>query len=305
MKLRFRSPLHVGEQGLGLEEVSTMVHSDTLYGAIYSLWCQVYGPPEGNLPLRLSSAFPYLEDEYYYPKPNLPVPALADPDVRSVYGKGVKRTSFVPENLFLAWIRGADFSLAALEESQERLKGAIKKLVRPRVSLDRVRLDSAYYQVGELHFSPDRECGLYFLLETETDTAWRDLKPVLNLLGEQGLGGERSLGYGRFTPTFIEDYSCPRVEGGQRYLTLSLVYPAGPEETAGSLVYYRLLERGGWINSPGGGGNFRTLRVNMLAEGSIFSRPLEGKVIDVAPADFSRRYHPVYRYGRSFLLRVK
>lgn len=288
-----------------MEEVSTMIHSDTLYGAIYSLWCRVYGPPEGHLPLRLSSAFPYIRDEYYYPKPYLALASLSDPDLRSIYGKGVKRARYVPESLFSPWIQGADFSLTELEKSQSRLAEAITRELRPRVALDRLSQDSSLYQVAEVHFCRDWDCGLYFLLKTESDDLWRQLGPVLKLLGEEGIGGERSSGYGRFTPTFVEDFSCPGLEGGKNYLTLSLVYPADPSETRGSLLFYRLLKRGGWIYSPRALGNHKHLRLNMFAEGSIFSRPIEGSIVDVAPAEFARRYHPVYRYGRSFLVRVK
>ncbi len=304
VKLRFTAPLHVGERGLGMEEVNTMIHSDTLYGAIYSLWCRVYGPPPGHLPLRISSAFPYLGDEYYYPKPNLPVSALSDPDLRSIYGKWVKKARYVPGSLFTPWIRGSSFSLSELEESQGRLARAITKGLRPRVALDRISQDPSFYQVGEVHFRRDQNCGLYFLLRAESHDLWRRVQPIIKLLGEEGIGGERSLGYGRFTSTFEEDFSYPEVKGGRNYLTLSLIYPADDEETVDSLLFYRLLKRGGWIYSPGTVGNHQHLRVNMFAEGSIFSRPLDGGIVDVAPTDFARRYHPVYRYGRSFLVRV-
>lgn len=305
VKLRFTAPLHVGERGLGMEEVNTMIHSDTLYGAIYSLWCRVYGPPPGHLPLSISSAFPYLKNEYYYPKPNLPVSALSDPDLRSAYGKWVKRARYVPESLFSPWIGGSDFSLVELERSQHRLAQAITQGVRPRVALDRISQDSSFYQVGEVHFRRDQDLGLYFLLRTGPNGLWQKVQPVIKLLGEEGIGGERSQGYGRFTPIFREKFSYPEVKGGKNFLTLSLIYPAGPKETVNSLLFYRLLKRGGWIYSPGTVGNHQHLRVNMFAEGSIFSRPLNGSIVDVAPGDFARRYHPVYRYGRSFLLRVK
>ena len=41
--LAFRSPLHVGERGVGLETAQIHVPADTLFSAICSVWRAVYG----------------------------------------------------------------------------------------------------------------------------------------------------------------------------------------------------------------------------------------------------------------------
>ena len=70
-RLRFRSPLRVGERGVGLEVTRPYVPADTLFSAICSTWRELYGadslvqevlakiaekPVEA--PFFLSSAFP-------------------------------------------------------------------------------------------------------------------------------------------------------------------------------------------------------------------------------------------------------
>ena len=79
-------------------------------------------------------------------------------------------------------------------------------------------------------------------------------------------------------------------------ITLSLVNPA-PEEVQGDGLVdaqYQLISRGGWIGS----GTVRRRRLRMFTEGSQFSRPLRGRVVDVTPGGPAP--YRVYRDGRGF-----
>ena len=77
VKLDIHSPVHIGKEGLGMEDSSVMLHSDTLYSAIYSAWKELF-PIEGELLLRISSAYPYVKNTYFFPKPGLPAPGFED-----------------------------------------------------------------------------------------------------------------------------------------------------------------------------------------------------------------------------------
>lgn len=291
VKMKIRSPLHIGKEGLGMEEASMLIHSDTLYCAIYSAWQDLY-PFEGELPIRISSAYPYVEDTFFFPKPRLPAPGFEDAATRDTYAKDVKKAAFVDHDSFGDWLRGEPTDFERLKQRVQLVKENVTDSVRPRVSLDRVSCDTSLYFIGEVLFNQDRDCGLYFLVDCET-TYWNKLKTVLEHLGECGIGGERSCGYGRFLPAFQEDFELPAPVSGSKYLSLSLLLPAGPEE-ASRAHSYQLLKRGGWSKDT------PHQQVFMFAEGSVFNSPVEGMTATVADVG-----HPVYRMGRSFLVKAR
>jgi CRISPR-associated protein Csm4 len=70
----------LGKHGIGLEETSEIVHSDTLFSAVVSAWAHTCSTDEvsqrvtayrASVPpaFRLSSAFPYAGDILFYPRP--------------------------------------------------------------------------------------------------------------------------------------------------------------------------------------------------------------------------------------------
>ncbi|HAA33710.1 MAG TPA: hypothetical protein DCD97_00190, partial [Firmicutes bacterium] len=103
VKLKIHSPLHIGKEGLGMEESFVSIHSDTLYSAIYSAWQELF-PFEGELPFKISSAYPYIENTFFFPKPSLPAPGFEDAEKRDTYAKDVKKTPFVDMDTFQSWI---------------------------------------------------------------------------------------------------------------------------------------------------------------------------------------------------------
>ena len=291
VKMKIRSPLHIGKEGLGMEEASLLVHSDTLYCAIYSAWQELY-PFEGELPVRVSSAYPYAESTFFFPKPSLPAPGFEDADKRDTYAKDVKKAAFVDQDTFGAWLRGETLDFGAMKERIRLLKENVTDSVRPRVSLDRVSCDTSLYFIGEVLFRQETDCGLFFLVDC-TPENWDKLQKVMVHLGETGIGGERSCGYGRFLPAFQDDFELLDAADGDKHVSLSLLLPEGPEE-AMQAYSYRLVKRGGWSKDT------PHRQVFMFAEGSVFQAPVQGKTVTVAEVG-----HPVYRMGRSFLVKAR
>jgi len=84
-RLTFRSPVRIGERGVGLEATRPYVPADTLFSAICIMWRELYDvndlkeavlKPSGSdgeavqqMPLIISSAFPYAGAVRFYPKP--------------------------------------------------------------------------------------------------------------------------------------------------------------------------------------------------------------------------------------------
>ncbi|MDQ7820096.1 MAG: type III-A CRISPR-associated RAMP protein Csm4 [Armatimonadota bacterium] len=311
-----RSAFHLGERGIGYEETSELVHADTLFSALCSVWTLLFGEdavrrdllpdgPNWEPPLRISSAFPRAGPVRFYPKPLLPSP---DGDATRW-----KEVEWLSESLFIAWLGGArvpqftfvhDGTVALAEAEREKLAHdptlPFWKTVRvPRVTLDAVSKASELWHFGRLHFAPG--CGLHFWVELRglEDRFWT----ALRLLGDVGLGGDRSAGHGLFDVEFRQE-EPPWKASDSRFVTLSPVYL--PEAQAGVLLRngcaYRLEMRPGWIGaaqpSP-----YRRKAVRLLAEGSVLTGStgaLWGGFVDVTPEGVPDLPHRVYRWGYAF-----
>lgn len=301
-------------------------------------------------PLLLSSAFPYVlargEEEVegwkqpaalapgqavrFFPRPLEPPPGVPDdPKER----KTVKKIAWVSEGIFRAWVGGESLEPHYRQDhlvQGERVWLTAEELTQvagwrdeetdairlwavgdvPRVTVDRRASTSAVYQAGRVWFPPGG--GLWLLMRWREDWQQRG-ELALRVLGDAGLGGERSAGHGLFCPHGPHPMSgLPDPTPGERFVTLSLYYPSEVELAdvlKGDGISYRFQMRRGWMASPDDGrdasGNpvrgqaLRRKAVRMFAEGSILRWPdgntVRGKLADVTPDAFQT--HRVYRYG--------
>jgi len=201
-------------------------------------------------------------------------------------------------------IQGILFDDTAVEGLRTRFKvnenNDIKifgNLEVPRVVIDRKTNSSHIYHFGEVTFATD--CGLYFLMDLRLKEYEKKLDAAISVLGDEGIGGDRTYGKGLFKPKFeeIEVNMAPK----NYFVTLSLYYPKKEEIAMLKERYYGLVNRGGWIYSPDAK-NLRRRTVRMFSEGSVFSTEsnsgLYGGLADVKPDEFAE--HEVYRYGYAF-----
>lgn len=338
--LRARSPFHFGERGVGMEETSVLLHSDTLFSALcltllelgeklpsllerFPRYRFTQGQPAerlpGNPPFRISSAFPFWAENgkasvFFLPKPFLR-PNLHPADDNPRQAKALKKIQFVSQHVFEALLANEQIDLQAslqdgkiwLTPSEKQLIG-IEKLwleeTQPHVAIDRKSNASQVYAVGQVRFTAGG--GLFFLVDYQ-DEAWQPLlEKALRALGDGGIGGERSTGHGQFSLQVTEDFHLKTPPKTNAFTTLSLCWPT-PEEVQNGLLdaaAYGLLLRLGWIGAPGGM-NLRRRGVRMLAEGSVFSRQPQGALADVKPLDpeeVPNVSHNVWRYGLAFSL---
>ena len=202
----------------------------------------------------------------------------------------------------------------------------------PKVSIDRTTRATNFYYTGLTQFAwrqrdnrnpvedpvaVESLAGLYFLLEMpEASVALEaDLRAALEVLGDEGLGGERSSGAGRFELLTWGDLpsdwqAIVDFDQGNRHSLLSLFWddPITPD-WLGQEARYTLQERGGWISSPSGH-QLRRKMVRMFAEGSVFPQVPTGKLANVTPPAFEKPNgtyspHAVYRNGVALSLPVK
>jgi len=180
----------------------------------------------------------------------------------------------------------------------------------PRVTVDRISNASQIFHTGRVRFQKD--CGLWFGIrwlnpgvDLANGTAIRTaVETALDVLGDSGIGAERSAGYGQFSVVKpVPAPQCLSAQSGNQFVTLSRFHPGGADDVFGSETTYGLEAVSGWVRSPVEAAQ-RRRRVWFVKEGSILqasSTPNPGRIVDVRPrydsAEFS---HPVWRYGLAF-----
>ena len=314
--LNFRSPLHLGRRGVGLEETEISIPADTLFSAICQTWRMFYGEEhltdflaqyETGEPFLLTSAFPFAGNTRFFPKPLIDLKVNAD-DER----KKLKKVRFLSERRFRQIVNGEEIAFDPDDLSNDgqlwihdddkcsRTVWTTDK--RPRVTLDRQSSTSEIWHLGGVKFHEN--CGLWFDAKFDAEKTQAQIETILRVLGDTGIGGERSAGYGIFDlhsePTEIESE-----READRFVTLSPICPRDADELNGLIqgdVGYTLEERSGWIGSAEGNG-LRRQQVWMFAEGSVLAGngARIGRLVDLKPDACP---HPVWRYAYAWPIKI-
>jgi CRISPR-associated protein Csm4 len=360
IRLNFgRSPTHFGEVGIGLEQTSERVRSDTLFSAWVSTYARIFGgdgittllqhfpndtDPPGTEPppFRVSSTFIYRRNDQdfidYLPKPV--EPPVGYPEVDLPIAKTYRKLNYLPLSVWRRWYQGSGLDheneqelihYAQVPKERSGRLGqagtfdyaqAFKPYELPKVSIDRTTRATNFYHTGLVQFAwepsngngttatIENQAGLYFLLEfpQAKPNLEAELHMALELLGEEGLGGERSSGAGRFEILTWADLpadwqAAVNFDQGNRHSLISLFWDKTVTPAwLGDQARYTLQERGGWISSPSGR-QLRRKMVRMFAEGSVFAEVPRGQLADVTPSGFSQ--HSVYRNGIALSLPVR
>ena len=283
-----------------------------------------------DMPFRLSSLFPRAGDLPLLPMPRVRVNLQTSED--RTRGKALKRIAYVSPGIlrhllnhdvvdrFLPSDSGdsdglmlQDGKVWITREERSLLPGECQKKnpldlrewavwtndTVPRVTIDRMSNSSTIFQVGRTVFNEG--CGLWLLADVNQQGDW--LEYLLDILGDQGIGGEHSSGYGGFTVEPLETPTLPSPDNRKQVVTLSRYNPTDREIAAGVLgkrASYELVDIGGWLAAPGSVAQ-RRKRVRMIEAGSILeaAQPIVGRVVDVRPEyeQPGAPNHPVYRSG--------
>ena len=164
----------------------------------------------------------------------------------------------------------------------------------PRVTIERITNASNIYQAGRVQFAEG--CGLWFGVDWRKPDATLSkgmkyksaFQQALEVLQGNGLGGERSSGYGAFSSkpmpaTFV--YDEPKADG-MAYL-LSRYIPREnelPEALTNSKAAYELVSVSGWLQTFSGASQ-RRKRQMMVTAGSFVSCKdyPAGCIVDLQP----------------------
>jgi len=315
-KLRFKGPVHFGETGIELENVTERIYSDTLFSALINAMNIIYGQNETDQfvkkftnapPFLISSLFLYDKNTIYFPRPF--VDEQLHETLKRKFGKELKKITWLSNSMFLKWISGDmlnEDNIEAMIKDQENYKRAYEVEIRPRVSLDRNTQNSNLYHSGYVHF--EKNAGLYGLLAVKDNQTLDLFKNLLKNLGDIGLGGEKTYGSGLY-----EVLEFSKVDGvlfeifkaiSPWHVSLSLYHPS-PDEMSKikeNAVAYDLIRRKGWITTGRNSLPLKKKSVGFFVEGSVFKGCPNGCLVDVTPDTYPDKVlkHKVYRYGFAF-----
>ncbi len=326
IKLRFVSPLHLGR---GLEtdygKTETVLHSDTLKSALYALGIQLFPDWEKTPALffdafSISSCFPFAGSEYFFPKPFLKRKLEFSASSEHLQAKKSKRIDFLSKTVFEKFIKQEIIQIdekclspdgSFVFENSGNSKVIFKTEVQQRVTVPAEgSSETNTYYVDRLFINAD--CGLFFLAQFHNETIRNQVIAVLKLLGDQGVGTDKSVGNGQFIFDQQKDVEKLTIETGtslKRWIALGLYLPekSSFEKFDLNSSTWQLIKRGGYM---GGSRDFSFLGIRkknifMFSEASVFVSNEEpaGKLIDLKP-DWDKPMHPVLRDGRPLFLAV-
>lgn len=332
--LQFSSPAHFGLEGIGQERVEQRVRSDTLWGAIIQKWLLLFQDDADSLclnpPFHLSSTFPVIGGVHFFPVPSgsldhlISRAALSDDPPVSL--KALKKVLYLAEPLFLRTLSGKPITFEDVspqpddvfrpgmvfpepgESGSHRSKNYSGSAViqRPRLEIDRLRgggVEGNFFYCSDQFFQENG--GLFFLASFTDAESQEKFEGALRLLGDSGLGADRSIGRGLFM-FHRKEYVLQKVNKPTAYLLLSLYHPKKDEVEKGVLegagTAYSLVKRSGHADSHLVS-SFRRRDLWMLAEGSVLVKKPVGDICPVlAKSDQPKIPHNVYRNGRAFYL---
>lgn len=338
-RLHFKGPLHLGVYGIDLLGVEEKLSSDSLTSALINAVKVISGDTEASElvnalnspspPFVLSSLFPFgpnPKNKNSYAEVLIrPLidPPLEDKKVYKKYGKELKRIRYLSIEDFKKFVGQEILTVSEIENILERSKmftdGWWSEAVRPRVALDRLSQNSNIWNQAAIWFSkegrskegdPIKGSGLYGLIRIN-DEKWKPkLESAFRMLGDMGIGGERTYGLGLFEFGGFEslkgEWKNLFEKPARAYIFLSVYYPAENERDLlkSYLQSWEIVERRGYIVSGRYPTTIKRKRVRMITEGSVTLKPLKGCMVDVTPdtAPELGIPHRVYRSGLAFLV---
>ena len=322
-KLKFQTPLHLNPgRRDSYEESDEFIPGDSLKAALVAAAFRSGYKPVMDNPdsfqdsIRLSSAFPYLNDHLFLPKPMLPLNIKVKGEDEDRQAKVFKRLQFLEMEIFTNLLNGIE---TVIEKGSFTGNGKyclakpgkypalMKKLTQERVNLEGKDFgaDAEPYLVDRIFF--EKEAGLYFLAEVEDENRMAMLQKCLEMLGEAGFGTDKSSGNGFFD--FKEESLAPEFpETGNAWMNLGPYIPLEEELKTVNQDHtcFQLVKRGGYLAGAGDERmiTFRRNNIYMFSEGSVFvtkNRPV-GKIVNLQPKVLG---HPAWRDGRPLFIPVK
>ena len=274
--------------------------------------------------ILFSSAMPIIKGERHFFKPILPPKFIPEEERRKLFKddtefriaiKKFKKLRFIPEEIFFEFIEDSksldEFSLFRrvwnwLKSEEPARVYSVHST--PHASID--RLVGSTGESGEFFFERSYFVGvdeLFFFIAFD-NLAFRfktGIEAAIRLLSDWGLGGNRSIGFGRFEFLGFCEYKCEHNRSGssicdlRKYITLSPVLATGRIEYENSfydIFVYRGAVDGGLKRITS---NIWKKRVVYLREGSLL-KVKEGSKLAGGILEETSNSGKIYQYGLEF-----
>jgi CRISPR-associated protein Csm4 len=143
-----------------------------------------------------------------------------------------------------------------------------------------------------------------FILNYKTEADRKLIKGLLDSLGYEGIGGKRSVGYGKFkcTESSLFKYDNMKIN---KYLLLSnlcIDNNADIESTKKDCCYYNIIPVNGYVNFRGNAPYKRKL-TNMIEAGAVFNKEIDGSIKNVANNKENQK-EKVWLYGKGLYIGI-
>lgn len=322
IKLEFNSPLHISKGWGEYDNSDFIIHSDTLKSAIYAVGLNLYPEwrnhyQEFNDSFFISSCFPFSGDEYFFPVlfPDETKFNIVDDGTENTHKK-IKRIEYLSKSLFEDFLLGNSIEVSKeqfyskkflFEKSVSKISSPIwfAEEVQQRVAITANDIPRPFF-INRLHFS--NNSGLFFLADFKDDKIKNAVFQAIKLLGEFGIGTDRTVGNGFYDfdikEHVIENFTINVPSQNDAYINLGMFWPTEKEV---ELIDW---DKSAWNLVPRGGfmagseiNEFKHLfkkTVYMFSPGSLFSCsaiPI-GKYDDLKPLPDSELMHSVFRSGQ-------
>ena len=317
-KLYFTSPLHLSKGKSVLDESFDVLHADTLKSALFVCALElglVTGDDAKSFleSFTISSAFPFVEKELFFPKPEWISSALTG-SLAENDKKKFKKIHFIGQTFFETILDGTlnaldnkcfketkYYTATDIGENQPYKSETVQRVVVNRTGEE----EPTTFYTERLYFTEG--CGLYFIIDVPD--AKRDIiNAALKLLGDNGIGSDKSVGNGQFEFNGFEPFDFQEAKDAKHQIALSLYCPTETEIKDEAFLNdsaYSLIKRGGYIANPDNFNNstLRKKSIVMFTEGSVFprSKTLVGDVKDLKP-NMPTVEHSIWRDGRALFL---
>ncbi len=298
-KMSFHTPVHFGKGRLGDSHYTFDNHR--LFSALFiELMKSGIEKAERFLEkcklnkIAFSDAFPFIGERYYLPRPHLHVTIQGD----RTSIKAMKNLTYIPSDKFSAYLAG---TIDPLRENK-LFQNLGEPYVQQRVGILKGQ-DNLPYFVGAFSFFV--HAGLYFFFSYEDEDDLIKFDDLMTVLGESGIGGKRTSGFGRFKIHYTDLKELGNIskrigKDGPSQMTLGFSFP---EETAEKIIdegSFSLSRKSGYVLSETAQTPYKKKRIFGIASGSVFPKRYQGEILDVSRTD----EHPVYLYAKPLWMEV-
>lgn len=322
IKMSHLSPVHIGTGRENYDMAASELHSDTISSALAAIGANTGLCDDIKAfisSFAISSAFPYYDKYFFMPRMQGRLNITVTDAEEHEYRKQLKKVRYIEQSLWLEMATGNNLKI-----KKSQIKGSFivpdgtfadeekplifKSQISQRVSVSRDGSKDAEPFFFDWHYYAEN-AGLYCITDAKGDTLDK-VKELFTILGETGIGTDKSVGGGKFNvDTFPFTYNEP--SEANKSVLLSLYIPTQDElaEIMNNGSTYSLIQRGGYM-AGSTNSQFRHLRKKMVyafCTGSVFETTynLEGKVVDLQPDWNDNAMHPVYRSGKPIVFKIK